>query len=95
MQITVYLRSYAVAGSPTSVSFGPDHARQRHTFTVDGQVHEAAHAVRSVVVPDGARLDTVDGVLRWRDGTGTNSSTAQEVFELARAGDRGFSLGTV
>jgi hypothetical protein len=76
-----------------SLSFHPDHAGQRHTFTSDGTVYESRQRAVPVTVPDDAKVDELKRVLRWRGTAGAVSSTAQEVFDFARAGDRGFGLG--
>ncbi|VTT98999.1 unnamed protein product [Gemmataceae bacterium] len=93
MQITLYRRSYAASGAPVSLTFNPDHAGQRHTFTADGRVYEARQRPVAVTVPDDAQVDELKRVLRWRGSSGAVVSTAQEVYDFARAGERGFNLG--
>jgi hypothetical protein len=92
MQITLYRRSFAVADSPVSHSFVPDHAGQHHTFTAGGRVHEATRREVAVTVPDDATVNTLRHVLCWRDKAKAVRSTAQEVFDFAVADDRGFSV---
>lgn len=92
MQITLYRRSYAVSGSPITMSFVADHPDQKHTFTAGGEVHRAKQKPLSVTVPDDATVDELKRVLRWRGNTGAVVSTAQEVFDFAKAGERGFAL---
>ena len=100
MQITLYHRSYPVAGAPASVSLTPFPAHQRHTFTAGGTVHEAVCKELRVVVPDGA---TIGGhrlswagengpVLSWTGKNGPVKSTATEVFELAHTRGSGFRM---
>jgi hypothetical protein len=90
MQITLYHRSYPVAGAPVSVSLVPDSAAQRHTFTVGGKVYEAERKELRVVVPDDAKLDVMKNLLCWAGDHGPVKSTAKEVFDLAEAGASGF-----
>ena len=92
MQITLYLRSYPVADAPVGVSFAPDGATQRHTFTAAGRVYEAERREVRVVAPDDAKLDAMDNVLRWAGDKGVVKSTAREVYDLAAAGAAGFRL---
>ncbi|VTT98626.1 unnamed protein product [Gemmataceae bacterium] len=92
MQITLYRRSYPIAGSPVAHSFAPDQASQRHTFTAEGKVYESSCREVQVTVPDGAKLDVLRNVLCWTGPSGAVRSTAQEVFDLATAGERGFRL---
>lgn len=92
MQITLYRRTYPVAGSPVAHTFVPDQAGQRHTFTVGGKVYESSSREILVTVPDGAKHDPLRNVLCWTGSGGAVRSTAQEVIDLATAGDRGFRL---
>ena len=91
MQITLYRRSFAVAGSPVSHSFIPDRAGQIHTFTADGHIHEAKRREVDVTGPDGAKVDPLRNVLRWGSKP-TAVATAEEVFDLATTKERGFNV---
>lgn len=88
MQIQLYRRTFAVAGSPVSLSFIPDHPGQKHTFSLNGTVYAATQRPLSVIVPEDSKVDELRRVLRWKG----NSSTAQEVFDYATAKDLGFRL---
>jgi hypothetical protein len=92
VQITLYLRTYPVAGAPIAVSFVPDPAAQRHTFTAAGQVYEAERRELRVVAPDDASLDMGMRLLRWTGAEGPVKSTAKEVYDLANARASGFQL---
>jgi hypothetical protein len=92
MQITLYHRSYPVAGAPFAVSLVPYSASQRHTFTAGGRVYEAEHKELRVVVPDDAKLDVMKNLLCWAGEQGPMKSTAREVYDLAEAGASGFKL---
>lgn len=92
VQITLYRRSYAVPGSPVSLSFAPDPAGQQHTLTADGRVHEPQRSEVAVTVPDDAKVDPLARVLRWRGASGRVSFTAQEVYDHAVADHWGFQL---
>jgi hypothetical protein len=92
MQLTLYRRSYAVAGAPVALSFLPDPSSQHHTFTANGQVYEARRREVLITVPDDAKVDALKNVLCWRCNTGLIRSTAQEVFALATTGDGGFQV---
>jgi hypothetical protein len=92
VQITLYHRSYPVAGAPFAVSFVPDSAAQRHTFTAAGQVYEAERRELQVVVPDDAHLDMARRLLAWAGAEGPVKSTAKEVYDLAGARASGFQM---
>ncbi|MBX9625875.1 MAG: hypothetical protein K2X82_18895 [Gemmataceae bacterium] len=92
MQITLYHRSYPVADAPVAVSFAPDSAAQRHTFTVGKRVYEAVRREVRVVVPDDAKLDVMKNLLGWAGAQGPVKSTAREVYDLATAGASGFRM---
>jgi hypothetical protein len=93
MQLTLYLRTFPVAGAPTSVSFDTAAAGQRHTFTAEGRQYEAEQREVSVVVPEGATLDLLHKVLVWSGDKGSVKSTAREVCELAKTRASGFRVG--
>jgi hypothetical protein len=76
MQITLYRRSYPVAGAPVALSFVPHAAAQRHTFTVGGKVYEAERRELQVIVPDDAKFDLDKSLL----------------FDLAEARVSGFRM---
>jgi hypothetical protein len=90
MQITLYLRTYPVVGSPITLSFAPDVAGQRHTFTADGREYEAEHRGVRVVVPDDAKVDLLGRVLVWNGDEGTVKLTARQVYDLAKSRASGF-----
>jgi hypothetical protein len=92
MQITLYLRTYAVAGSPVAVSFTPDPEAQRHTFTSGGREYEAKRRQVAIVVPEGSKLDLLKHLLGWEDDKGQVKSTAREAYALAEAGASGFRM---
>lgn len=92
MQVTLYRRSFPVAGAPVAHSFAPPSAGQRHTFAAGGRVYEAEGREVRVVVPDGAKLDPLKNLLCWAGGKGPARSTAQEVYDLAAAAASGFRL---
>ena len=92
MQITLYQRTYPVAGAPVALSLVPYSADQRHTYTLDGRVYEAERRELRVVVPDGAKLDVLRNLLCWTGAQGPVKSTAKEVFDLAEARASGFRM---
>ena len=92
MQITLYQRSYPVAGAPVALSLVPYSDHQRHTFTAGGRVYEAERRELRVVVPDDATVDALDNLLCWAGDKGPVKSTAKEVFDLAQAGASGFRM---
>ena len=92
MQITLYRRTYPVAGAPVALSLVPYSADQRHTYTVEGKVYEAERRELQVIVPDDAKLDALKNLLCWVGDKGPVKSTAKEVFDLAEAGASGFRL---
>jgi len=94
MQITLYLRTYPVADAPIVVSFSPDAAAQRHTFTAGGRVYEAERREILVVVPDGAKLDLLRHWLGWVGDQGPVKSSAREIYDLAKTRASGFRLAT-
>ena len=93
MQISLYRRSYPVAGAPVALSLVPYSADQRHTFTVGGKVYEAERHELRIIVPDDAKLDVLKNLLCWNGDNGPVKSTAKEVFDLAEAGVSGFRMG--
>jgi hypothetical protein len=92
MQITLYHRTFPVAGAPVALSFVPDPAAQRHTFTAGGREYEAERRELQVVVPDDARLDLMKRLLGWAGAEGPVKSKAQEVYNLAEARASGFRM---
>jgi hypothetical protein len=92
MQITLYLRTYPVAGAPLAVSFSPDPAEQRFTFTYRGREYEAKRRKILVNIPEGAKLDLVKNLLDWDGDKGPVKSKAREVYDLAEAGASGFRM---
>jgi hypothetical protein len=92
MQLTLYLRTYPVAGAPISVSFAPDAAGQRHTFTAAGREYEAEYREVRVVVPDGVKLDLLHRLLVWGGDKVSIKSTAREVYDLAKSRSSGFRV---
>jgi hypothetical protein len=92
MQITLYLRTYPVADAPVTLSLVPYSSGQRHTFTAGGKVYEAERRELRVVVPDGAKIDSLKNLLCWTGDKGPVKSTAKEVFDLAEARVSGFRL---
>jgi hypothetical protein len=92
MQITLYRRTYPVAGAPVAFSLVPDPVDQRHTFSAGGRVYEAERGELRVVVPEGAKLDALKNLLCWAGDKGPVKSTAKEVYDLAAAGASGFRM---
>lgn len=92
MHVTLYRRSYPVAGAPVALSYAPHSAAQRHTYSAAGRVYEAEAGEVRVEVPDGAKFDTQGTVLFWPGAKGPVKSTAREVYALAAAGADGFRL---
>ena len=92
MHITLYHRSFPVAGAPVAVSLVPASAAQTHTFTAEGKVYKAVHRQLRVLVPEGAKVDPLKNLLCWSGAQGAVRSTAKEVFDLAEAGSSGFAL---
>jgi hypothetical protein len=92
MQITLYRRSYPVAGAPVALSLVPYSTDQRHTYTVGGKVYEAERRELHVIVPDDAKLDVLKNLLCWVSDKGLVKSTAKEVFDMAEAKVSGFRL---
>lgn len=92
MHITLYRRTYPVAGAPVGLSFVPDPAAQRHTFMARGRVYAAERSELCVVVPDGANLDLVNRLLRWAGTEGRVNSKAKEVYDLAELRSSGFRM---
>lgn len=92
MQITLYQRSYPVAGAPVALSLVPHSAAQKHTFTAEGRVYEAECRELQVVVPDDAKLDVLKNLLCWAGDKGPVKSTAKDVFDMAQAGVSGFRM---
>jgi hypothetical protein len=88
----LFHRTYPVAGAPVALSFVPDPAAQRHTFTAAGQVYEAERRELRVVVPDDAKLDLERRLLGWTGAEGHVKSTAKDVYELAEARASGFKM---
>jgi hypothetical protein len=92
MQITLYRRSYPVAGAPVALSLVPYSADQRHTFTLEGKVYEAERRELQVIVPDDAKIDALKNLLCWAGDKGPVKSTAKEVFDMAEARASGFRM---
>jgi hypothetical protein len=90
MKITLYLRTYPVKDAPVSLSLVPCPSHQKHTFTFEGKVYEAQRRELQVIVPDGAVIDTDRNLLSWTGDKGSVKSTANEVFDFARAHASGF-----
>lgn len=93
MQITLYRRSYPVAGAPVHLSFVADHAGQVHTYTAGGVTHTPRRRSITVNVPAGSNIDRFRTVLCWRGASGLVRSTAKEVHDHAKADHWGFKLG--
>jgi hypothetical protein len=92
MQITLYIRTFAVAGAPVAVSFAPDPEAQRHSFTSGGREYEAKRRTVAIVVPESSKLDLLKHLLGWDSDKGPVKSTAREVYALAEAGVSGFRM---
>lgn len=102
MQITLYHRSFPVAGAPEAVSLAPFPTHQRHTYTAEGVVYEAVYQELQVVAPSGATVGAEfarlkwgmpgERMLSWAGAKGKVASTAKEVFEMASARDSGFRM---
>ena len=92
MKITLYVRTYPVAGAPVYLSLVPFPTKQKHTFTSVGKVYEAVYRELQVTVPDDAVVRPDTKLLSWigeRRGRWVNS-TATEVYDLAKANASGF-----
>jgi hypothetical protein len=92
VQITLYLRTYPVAGAPVALSFSPDVAGQRHTFTAKGREYKAERRELRVLVPDDATVDLLHRLLVWNGKEGSIKSTAREVYDLAKSRLSGFRV---
>lgn len=92
MKITVYHRTYPVAGAPVSLSLVPFAGHQRHTFPSGGKVYEAECTELRIIVPDGATVDPLTNLLSWDGAKGRVKSTAKEVFDLAHTAGSGFRM---
>jgi hypothetical protein len=92
VQITLYQRTYPVKDAPVALSLVPHDRNQRHTFTVGDKVYEAECRELRVVIPDDAKIDPLKNVVSWDGDQGRVTSTAKEVFDLARAGVSGFRM---
>jgi hypothetical protein len=92
MQITLYLRTYPIAGSPVGVSFAPDPTAQRHTYSAGGREYQPNRQELQVVIPEEARLDLLSRLLRWSDEKERVRSTAKEVYAMAEARASGFRV---
>lgn len=92
MQITLYRRSYPVADAPVALSFIPDSAAQRHTYTVGTKVYEVERQEIKIIVPDDAKLDVLKNLLGWASDKGPIKSTAKEVYDMAEAKVSGFKI---
>jgi hypothetical protein len=90
MKITLFVRTYPVAGAPVALSLVPFPASQRHTYTRDGRVYDAVSREMRVAVPDGSVVDPDKKVLCWAGDKGTVKSTVREVYELVQAHAPGF-----
>ena len=89
MQITLYRRSYPVADAPVALSFVPDSADQRHTFTAGGKVYEAERRELRVVVPDDAKLDLLKNLLCWAGDKGRSNRRRRKFSTWPRRARRG------
>ena len=92
MKITMYLRTYPVAGAPVTVSLVPFSLHQKHTYTFEGKVYDAVRREFQVTVPEGAVEDTDKKLLAWTGDKGLVKSTATEVYDLAKANTSGFRM---
>ena len=70
MKITMYLRTYPVAGAPVTVSLVPFSLHQKHTYTFEGKVYDAVRREFQVTVPEGAVVDTDKKLLAWTGDKG-------------------------
>lgn len=92
MKLTLYRRTYPVAGAPVTLSVVPFATSQRHTFPTGGKVYEATYSEIHVIAPDDAKVESLKNRVTWDGEKGKVSSTASEVFDLATAGASGFRL---
>ena len=90
MQITLYHRSYPVKDAPVALSLVPFSVDQRHTYTVGDKVYEAERREVQVIVPDDAKIDALKNLLAWASDKGPIKSTANEVYDFAKAKVSGF-----
>ena len=92
MKITMYLRTYPVAGAPVTVSLVPFSPHQKHTYTFEGKVYDAVRREFQVTVPEGSVVDVDKKLLAWTGDKGLVKSTATEVFDFAKANVSGFKM---
>lgn len=88
--ITIYRRTYPVAGAPISLSLRPYPTHQRCTYMAGNKVYEAVFQEFSVQVPDDAKVLEEKNLLAWVGKSGKMQSTAAEVVGFAESGDSGF-----
>ena len=92
MKITLYQRTFPVEGATVTMSVSPFDTGEKRTFSAGGKVYEAAYSKVRVVGPVGAKVERQKNRVTWDGDKGRVSSTAQEVFDMARAGTSGFRL---
>jgi hypothetical protein len=93
MNLTLFVRTYPATDAPVALSFFPDPAHQRHTFTRGARVYDAVSREMQVSVPDGAVVDPCRRLLHWTGDQGKVKSTVNEVYELVQTRASGFGQG--
>jgi hypothetical protein len=92
MTFTLYQRTFPVAEAPVTLSVSPFHTDVKNRFPSGGEVYEAAYSKVRVIGPDGTKVERPNKRVTWDGDKGRVNSTAQEVFDMARAGTSGFRL---
>ena len=90
MNLTLFVRTYPAKDAPVALSFFPDPAHQRHTFTRGARVYDSESREMQVSVPDGAVVDPCRRLLHWAGDKGKVKSTVNEVYELVQTRASGF-----
>jgi hypothetical protein len=92
MTFTLYQRTFPVEGAPVTLSVSPFPTDIKTQFPAGGEVYEAVYSKVRVVGPDGTKVERPHKRVTWDGAEGRVNSTAQEVFDMARAGTSGFRL---
>jgi len=92
MKITLYQRTFPVEGAPVTLSLSAFDTGEKRTFSAGGKVYAASYSKVRIVGPVGAKVERPKNRVTWDGDNGRVSSTATEVFDMARAGTSGFRL---